>query len=167
MVEIQSSQSKESKRHLIVLSPNKSMTWETNKKILMAMFVVSMIIGIGFASIGAWMVLPFAGLEITLVGIGMYYVCWKLNFKQTITVEAESFTVQKGVYFPKQEWQWQASQTQLLKQPSRYRMSPPTLFLKHLNQKIEIGEFLNRADKKELQAWLTNVGINMTTLAIK
>jgi Integral membrane protein len=167
MIEIQSNHSGEYKRQLIVLSPNKSMTWETNKKILIAMFAVSMMIGISFASIGAWMVLPFAGLEITLVGIGMYYVCWKLNFKQTITVEAESFTLQKGVYFPKQEWQWQASQTYLLKQPSRYRMSPPTLFLKHLNQKIEIGEFLNRTDKKELQEWLRNIGIGVTTLAAK
>ena len=167
MIEIQSTQSGASKRQQIILSPNKSMTWETNKKILMAMFAVAMIIGISFASIGAWMILPFAGIEVTIVGIGMYYVCWKLNFKQTITLEAESFTVQKGVYFPKQEWQWQASQTYLLKQPSRYRMSPPTLYLKHLNQRIEIGEFLNRTDKKELQKWLRDMGISVTTLAAK
>ena len=167
MIEIQSTQSGASKRQQIILSPNKSMTWETNKKILMAMFAVAMIIGISFASIGAWMILPFAGIEVTIVGIGMYYVCWKLNFKQTITLEAESFIVQKGVYFPKQEWQWQASQTYLLKQPSRYRMSPPTLYLKHLNQKIEIGEFLNRSDKKELQKWLRDMGISVTTLAAK
>jgi len=167
MIEIQSTQSGASKRQQIILSPNKSMTWETNKKILMAMFAVAMIIGISFASIGAWMILPFAGIEVTIVGVGMYYVCWKLNFKQTITLEAESFTVQKGVYFPKQEWQWQASQTYLLKQPSRYRMSPPTLYLKHLNQKIEIGEFLNRTDKKELQKWLRDMGISVTTLAAK
>ena len=167
MIEIQSTQSGASKRQQIILSPNKSMTWETNKKILMAMFAVAMIIGISFASIGAWMILPFAGIEVTIVGVGMYYVCWKLNFKQTITLEAESFIVQKGVYFPKQEWQWQASQTYLLKQPSRYRMSPPTLYLKHLNQKIEIGEFLNRTDKKELQKWLRDMGISVTTLAAK
>ena len=167
MIEIQSTQSGASKRQQIILSPNKSMTWETNKKILMAMFAVAMIIGISFASIGAWMILPFAGIEVTIVGVGMYYVCWKLNFKQTITLEAESFTVQKGVYFPKQEWQWQASQTYLLKQPSRYRMSPPTLYLKHLNQRIEIGEFLNRTDKKELQEWLRDMGISVTTLAAK
>ena len=167
MIEIESNQVGELKRQLIVLSPNKSMSWETNKKILIAMFAVAMIIGVSFASIGAWMILPFAGIEVTVVGIGMYYVCWKLNFKQTITLEAESFTVQKGVYFPKQEWQWQASQTYLLKQPSRYRMSPPTLYLKHLNQKIEIGEFLNRTDKKELQEWLRDMGISVTILAAK
>jgi len=164
MVEIQSNHSGNQSEHLIVLSPNKSMSWETNKKILLVMFIVSMIIGISFATIGAWMVLPFAGLEIMLVGLGMYYVCWKLNFKQTIQIQAESFTLQKGVYFPKQEWQWQTSQTNLLKQPSRYRMSAPTLYLKHVNQKVEIGEFLNLSEKKELREHLINLGIPVTTL---
>lgn len=167
MVEIQSTQSNNLNEYLIVLSPNKSMTWETNKKILFGMFVVSMIIGISFASIGAWMILPFAGLETMMVGIGMYYVCWKLNFKETIQIEAESFILQKGVYVPKKIWQWQTSQISLLKQPSRYRMSAPTLFLKHLNQKIEIGEFLNREEKKELREHLIDIGIPVITLAVE
>lgn len=160
MVEFQSTEH----QHLIVLSPNRSLTWEANKKILFAMFLVNMVIGLSFAAVGAWLILPFAGLEILLVGIGMYYVCWKLNFKQTITIEAESLTLQKGVYFPKEEWQWQTSQTHLLKQASRYRMSPPTLFLKHLNQRIEIGEFLNRTEKKELREHLAHLGIPILAL---
>ncbi|MDA7737822.1 DUF2244 domain-containing protein [bacterium] len=139
----------------IVLMPNSSMTWETNRLILLGMFVVNMTIGIGFALMGEWLILPFAGLEILLVGFGMYYVCWKLNFKQMITIEAESFTLQKGVYFPKEEWQWQTSSIELLKQPSRYRMSAPNLYLKHMSQTVEIGDFLNREEKKELVEWFT------------
>ena len=139
----------------IVLMPNSSMTWKTNRLILLGMFVVNMTIGIGFALMGGWLILPFAGLEILLVGFGMYYVCLKLNFKQMITIEAESFTLQKGVYFPKEEWQWQTSSIELLKQPSRYRMSAPNLYLKHMSQTVEIGDFLNREEKKELVEWFT------------
>ena len=149
----------------LILSPNKSMTWETNKKILLVMFIFSMIIGISFAAIGAWLILPFAGLEISLVGCGMYYVCWKLNFKHIITIEAQSLILQKGVYFPKQEWQWQLAQTNLIKQPSQYRMSAPTLFLKHLNEKVEIGDFLNRKEKKELREQLSKLGLSIITVA--
>lgn len=148
----------------LILSPNKSMTWETNKKILWAMFVVAMMIGISFASIGAWLVLPFAGLEILLVGSGMYYVCWKLNSKHIITIEAQSLVLQKGVYFPKQEWQWQFGQTQLVKRPSQYRMSAPTLFLKHLNETVEIAEFLNRKEKKDLREYLAGLGVPIVTI---
>ncbi len=160
MVELHSSEGK----HLIILSPNKSMSWETNKKILIALFCFNMSIAMVWAYMGAWMVLPFAGLEVLLVGIGMYYVCWKLNFKQIITVEAESLTLQKGVYFPKEEWQWQTSQTSLVKKPSPYRMSAPTLFLKHLNQRVEIGDFLNRTEKITLREHLLDLGIPITTV---
>ena len=151
-------------RKLMVLQPNRSMSWQTNKKILLAMFIVNMVIGLSFAFIGAWMILPFAGLEILLVGIGMYYVCWKLNFKELIEVEAESFRLQKGVYYPKQTWEWQASNTRLLKQPSKYRMTAPKLFLKHLNETVEIGDFLNREEKKRLLNSLLDWGIPQTVL---
>ena len=130
------------------------------------MFVVVMIIGLSFAAVGAWLVLPFAGIEILALSVGMYYVSWKLNFKQTIEIQAESFTLRKGVYFPKQEWQWQTSQTSVLKKPSRYRMSASTLFLKHLNQKIEIAEFLNRSEKKELLEELKKIGLSVTLVSL-
>ncbi|RBP53637.1 DUF2244 domain-containing protein [Arenicella xantha] len=151
--------------HQLVLSPNRSMSWQTNKKILLALFVVNMSIAAAWAMMGAWMIMPFAGLEVLLVGLGMYYASWKLSFKEIITVRADSIVLQKGVYFPKQEWQWQLSQTRLLKQPSSYRMSPPTLRLKHVNEQIEIGRFLNRDEKIVLREHLLKLGTPLTVLA--
>ena len=78
----------------------------------------------------------------------MYYVSWKLNFKQIIQIDHESFILQKGVYFPKQEWRWQTSQVVVIDTPSKYRLSPTKLTLKHLNQTVQIGDFLNREEKK-------------------
>lgn len=151
-------------RRLLILRPDRSMSWQTNKKILLAMFAINMAIGIGFAMAGAWLILPFAGLEIVLVGIGMYYVSWKLNFQETITIDAESFRLQKGVYYPKQSWQWQTSNIELLTRAGHYRMSPPSLILRHLNDAVEIGTFLNRADKKRLRQTLKEWGIRIKTL---
>lgn len=112
---------------------------------------------------GAWMVLPFAGLEVLLVGLGMYYVSWKLSFKQVITLENDSFILQKGVYFPKQEWHWQRSQIRLIKTPNQYRMSAPKLQLQHLNQVVEVGDFLNRDEKKQLRELMVNLNIPLRT----
>lgn len=148
----------------LVLEPNRSMSWQANKRILLIMFLVNLTIGVSFALVGAWMVLPFAGLEILLVGIGMYYVCWKLNFKEIITIEAESLVLQKGVYYPKKTWQWQRSNTRLVKQPSRYRMSAPTLFLQHLNESVEVGGFLNRSEKKILREELQQLGLQLSVI---
>ena len=158
---------KSDKQSLIVLTPNKSMTWETNKKILACMFVVSMMIGVSFAAIGAWVILPFAGLEISFVGLAMYYVCWKLNFKHIITLEAESFILQKGVYFPKQEWHWQLSHVRLIKKQSNYRMSAPIFLLRHLNESVEIGDFLNRKEKKQLVEHFKIINIPVQIISAK
>ena len=151
----------------LVLMPNRSMSWQTNKRILLAMFLVNMTIAIAWAYMGAWLVLPFAGLEILLVGVGMYYVSWKLSFREIILIERESLILQKGVYFPKQEWRWQTSNTKLLRQPSNYRMSAPTLWLRHLNDKVEIASFLNKKEKKELRKHLNSLGLYEFTLARK
>ena len=160
MIESHSSEGKK----LVVLTPNRSMNWETNKKILLAMLAVNLLIGVGFAFIGAWLILPFAGLEILLVGCGMYYVAWKLNFQETIALQAQNLRIQKGVYYPKQVWDWQASSVQLLLQPSNYRLSAPALFLQHLNEKVEIGNFLNREEKIQLREILLEWGVPMHTL---
>lgn len=147
----------------IIISPNKSMSWQTNKKLLLAIFVLNMSIALAWTYMGAWMVLPFAGLEVLLVGLGMYYVSWKLNFKQIITVKNESLILQKGVYFPKEEWHWRREDTTLICVPSDYRMSPPALSLQHLNQRIEVGDFLNRDEKKEFRQQLVDLGIPLIT----
>ena len=126
------------------------MSWETNKKILIAMFIVNMTIAAGWVYMGAWPVLPFAGLEVGLVGLGMYYVSWKLNFKEVIIVDSATLTLQKGVYFPKQEWTWDRNQIKLQKLSSRYRMSAAKFILVSAVEKVEIGDFLNLSEKKQL-----------------
>jgi len=151
----------------LVLYPNRSMSWQTNKKILIALFCVNMTVALSWTAMGAWMVLPFAGLEVFFVGLGMYYVSWKLSFKQIITIQAESLVLQKGVYYPKQEWRWQVSDTTLIKKPSNYRMSAPSLFLNHLSDRVEIGDFLNRKDKKILRQHLLDMGMSLQVISAK
>lgn len=151
----------------LVLYPNRSMSWETNKKILLALFCVNMTIALAWSAMGAWMVLPFAGLEVFFVGLGMYYVSWKLSFKQIISIEADSLILQKGVYYPKQEWRWQRSDTTLLKKPSNYRLSAPSLFLRHLSERVEIGDFLNRNEKKALRQHLVKLGMPLQIIDSK
>jgi len=149
----------------LVLMPNRSMSWETNKKILLAMFMLNMAIALAWTFMGAWMVLPFAGLEIFLVGLGMYYVSWKLSFREVLIFENESLILQKGVYFPKQEWRWHKNQASILVRPSNYRMSAPHMWLSHLDETVEIGDFLNRTEKKQLRQQLQNQGLSIENLA--
>ena len=50
---------------VIVVKPNHSATWRHNLWLLAALAVPSLGAGIAFALLGAWPILPLAGLELT------------------------------------------------------------------------------------------------------
>ena len=55
---------------LIILRPNRSADWRANRNLLLSLAALSCVISTGFALLGAWVILPFAGLEIAVLGGG-------------------------------------------------------------------------------------------------
>lgn len=143
----------------IILSPNRSMSWRGNQLFLLGMIALSGTISIGFALIGAWVILPFAGLEMAALGSALYYVSWKLSYQQVVTVNDELILVDKGVYRPRKSWQLNRTDVSLSIQPEEHPWSTPVITLRHQQQLIELGEFLNQSDCKELLGLLRDKGI--------
>ena len=135
------------------------MSWEDNKRLLWFMLAIAVAIGAGFASVGAWLIFPFAGLEIALLSIAMYYVSWKLNFRQQLVIDDDTVELQKGVYFPKYQWSWRRSDIALVQTPCRHPLGVPTLEIWQRGRSVEVGEFLNNDEKKELLALLQQTGL--------
>ena len=134
----------------IVLCPNRSIRWSTVKLFLWAVSAFAMSIALAFASFGLWMVLPFAGLEVfALVGL-MYWVALQTRRQQVIRIGDHRIVVEKGYESPRQTWQSELFWLRLvIDQPSR-RNHPQRLILRGREQQLEIGEFLNDDDKKQL-----------------
>ena len=82
---------------VIVAEPNRSASWRANLQVLVALSILSLGIAGGFAAVGAWPVLPFAGIEITALGCALYYVSWKLRYRHVITLRPD--TLQEGILF--------------------------------------------------------------------
>lgn len=68
----------------IVLSPNLSARWKSTKIFLFIVSFFALSIGIAFALVGVWMILPFAGIEIIVLLIVMHRVARKCYRKQVI-----------------------------------------------------------------------------------
>ena len=139
----------------IVAKPNQSASWRTNKLVLLALAIPSLGAGIGFALAGAWVILPFAGLELAALGGSLYYVNWKLQYRHVITLDASTVRIDKGFYLPRQSWTFPRAQTGLSIQPERHPWDAPGLSLQSAGESIRVGEFLNRDDglllKQQLQ----------------
>ena len=80
MVIVKESENKILKK--IILLPNQSLDWEGNKRVIWLLGFVCMGIAVAFTIIaGAWVMLPFAGLEILSLSLALYYVSWKLSYR--------------------------------------------------------------------------------------
>jgi uncharacterized membrane protein len=139
---------------MIIAEPNRSASWQTNKMMLILMCCVSGAIALGFALLGAWVILPFAGLEMAALGSALYYVSWKLRYRHVIHLGPEVVRVQKGHYFPKKEWELPLREASLSVVPERHPWDAPAISLFSRGEEISLGEFLNRDDALELLSHL-------------
>ena len=141
-------------RLLIIAQPNRSATWRANLLVLLALAVPSLAIAISFALLGAWPILPFAGLELLALGAALYYVNWKLQYRHVITVSDDSVRIDKGFYTPRQSWQFPRQGTGLVITPEKHPWDGPELSVHDKHESVSLGEFLNREDILELIALL-------------
>jgi uncharacterized membrane protein len=141
-------------RLMIIARPNRSASWQANLWILLALAVPSLIIAIAFTLLGAWPILPFAGLELLALGAALYYVNWKLEYRHVITLSDDSVRIDKGFYAPKQSWKFSRQGAGLAITPEKHPWDGPELSMHNRHECVSLGEFLNRDDSLKLIALL-------------
>jgi uncharacterized membrane protein len=82
----------------IIARPNNSLSPDGCIKLLAVIATVSLLISLGFARIGAWLVLPFAGLEIVAFAYAFYTVYLHSADFESITIEDDRVVVEKRNY---------------------------------------------------------------------
>lgn len=140
---------------IVIAKPNQSATWRSNQLALLAISVPSLGAAIGFALLGAWPILPFAGFELLALGSALYYVNWKLQYRHVITLNADQILIDKGFYAPKRRWQLDLSGALLSVTPATHPWDGPKLAVYNSQETVSVGEFLNRADALALEKILS------------
>lgn len=139
---------------IIVARPNQSQNWRSNLYVLLALCIPSLGAGIGFTLLGAWPILPLAGLEMLALGSALYCVQWKLQYRQVITFHDDSVRIEKGHYYPRRSWQLPRQFAGVAVASERHPWEGPVLALHDAEQQVRVGEFLNREDAIALLALL-------------
>ncbi len=135
---------------MIVAQPNCSASWRSNQLVLLALAVPSLTIATAFALLGAWPILPFAGLELMALGAALYYVNWKLQYRHVITLSDEAVRIEKGHYVPKRSWQFTRQGTGLAITPEAHPWEGPGLAVHDNRESVTVGDFLSRDECLEL-----------------
>lgn len=72
---------------VLTLKPNKSLSWKQTKLVFLFFACCLFALTLYFVLHGAWLVIPFTGLELLVLGMGLYLQsCWAAQ-KQIITVD--------------------------------------------------------------------------------
>lgn len=82
----------------ITVMPNNSLSVKNTIRLVMGLAIMSMLVGVGFALAGAWMVLPFAGLEIVAIAYAFYIIHLHSADFESITILDDDVIVEKNGY---------------------------------------------------------------------
>lgn len=144
---------------VITLQPNRSATWEETRLFLVLICGTTLAVGLFWAFVGLWAVLPFSGLEAALVAFVMYRVCQSTYQRQVITCSPDAVLVQFGTHFPRRSWTLQRDRTHLAVTTARHPLDAPGLRIYDPGHNIELGGFLNKDDKELALQALKNAGL--------
>lgn len=144
---------------IITLEPNRSATRKQNLQLLLLVTVTTFSVALFWAFYGAWLVLPFAGLEIAVLTYVMFRVLRLTQRMQVIRVSPDSIQVEEGETFPVRRWHFSRPDAHLNVQPARSPMDSIQLQLDDGNQSLELGGFLNQDDRIRTQEALLQSGL--------
>ena len=80
----------------IVLQPNRSISWRANRIFLLLIALITILIASAFALLGAWLILPFAGIEILLLASLLWYVYTIHTRQEVVHFSTAEVMVEKG-----------------------------------------------------------------------
>lgn len=146
----------------ILLQPNQSLSVSGNLWVFFSLVAVSLGISLAFAFAGAWMILPFAGLEILLLAVLFAYVCIEGTRREVIRINDERVVLdcckgfrQQSVYHR----EFSREKLALLVRMGASSAEPAKVSFSGPEGCLEVGEFLTDAEKADLVQKLGRIGI--------
>ena len=140
----------------IIIRPDRSLTWEQTKIVYFCIASYSLAIAGVFAVMGFWPVLPFAGGEITVLGIAFYVNALAGTSVQVVTVGGDLVKVEKERPGPRSEWRFHRAWARVDIDWSTGARTSRLVVRSHGNE-VVLGEFLTEAEREQLAATLVDV----------
>ena len=133
-----------------VLRPDVCVHWRQSLRLGFAMAAVCLGIGAAFALLGFWPVLAFAGAESLALVAALYFTGRRGRDTEVVRLAADRLTIEKGRGQPQRCWRFQRAWSEVLLQGSGHPWYPSRLLVRSAGQRVELGAFLNDAERRRL-----------------
>ena len=141
--------------YVISLSPNSSLVGIYRVIFLASITLVCGGIATIFYFFGASLILPFAGLELTILFIAFYLSFRWSSKKEKIYISNELVKIEKGIN--KAEYLWEEFRTFTSFQVKRNKDQSIRMSFRSKGEDVFVGDFLNEDDKILLKDSVTEI----------
>lgn len=146
---------------VVTLMPNRSATGSQNRLFFLILALVAGFIAVAWSLAGVWVILPFAGLEIMLVGYFLRLTYLKNQASQTIAIDTLDIEIEYITLRSAQFTSLSRESAKLSFSKSLNATSIDKLYLSDHKNKVEIGQFLNKQDRESLILSLRQSGVTI------
>lgn len=142
----------------LVLRPNQSLGWSGNRRFWQACVLVSGSIAVFWAWLGAFPILIFSFVELSLLYWGLHRVNRQCFLLEMVELSQDAVRIQRGIKGPEQVWEFQRFSTQVeIKQQRALSGDRRCVRLRCRDQILEVGAFLSEEEKREVIGHLTSM----------
>jgi uncharacterized membrane protein len=130
----------------ILLEPNLSFSWKTNIRFYILISTITSIVAGYFISKGGWLVLPFSGLELIIIGTSLYMFFKHYDHCEVITFTNNRVVIEHGKDKPEQSWAYQRHWSKIhINGHGLFEI--PRVSIKSHGEETEMGSFLGYDEK--------------------
>ncbi|TVP60916.1 MAG: DUF2244 domain-containing protein [Halomonadaceae bacterium] len=145
----------------LVLTPNRSLSWKGNLMIFGAAVLFFTVMISVMIVVGAWVIFPFAVLELTVLFFGLYLTSRKCQLQEVLYIIGDQLRLEKGRYTLENEWEMPRQYARVTLTAPRHPFTPPKLLLMYRDTEVPLGTFLNEEDTLTLIDLLESKGVRI------
>jgi len=138
------------------IRPNRSLSRRGMLFFFALVSLAALSIAVRFVLLGAWMVLPFALLEVLVLGGGLYSFDKAASCRELISVSEDQLLVTREDRHGRRDWSFQPYWAQVICQPDGRMWYPSRLLIRSHGRQIEIGSCLTEEEREQLFTSLKN-----------
>ena len=146
---------KQNSDYLISVTPNSSLIGVYRFIFLASITLVCLGIGTIFYFVGAALILPFAGLELSILLFAFYLSFRWSSKKEKIYISQDIVRIEKGT--KKAEYSWEEFRTFTTFQIKKNKDKTSRLSFRSKGKDVYVGDFLNEDDKSILSNSISEI----------
>jgi uncharacterized membrane protein len=152
---LRAAQDFDSDASVVVIQPNRNLSWKQSKCLFLFLAGCIGLVSLYFISLGAWLVLPFTGLEILLVGIAIYCQSCRAHAQETIRIDTTHVRISDSRN-RRSEKCFHKAWLKIIQNHDPKGWYPSRLLIGSHGEFIEIGKNLLEEDREMLATNLRN-----------